>query len=327
MFVSKQRTNNITPYITTLLGSIKQVYMAKQSTQNKELESLKRKIRLLTITLIILILGIIFFITRTFMKQNDSIFRINTLTPLSNEIMKIIRPLRYSGINNLLNKDVTITIDFNTDTWRFHNIHRFDKEGKVTLTNGRDGLCGDLAAYTYSKIRPLMDNKFEIEFLHVAESGFFLDPRASHIALLIREQGIFSNKEYVLDPSFQRYEPIDNFDDYQFFERLKILPFLAGKNTDETFPVGTSTPLLIAKDFLIGLMIDYQNGKIDKDNYILSLTATRRYKFAGRYILAFRKKNGETETLENKNLAFSLLGQDTYEKIKEKLQSIFSQLP
>ena len=291
------------------------------------MEGLKKKIRFLTTLLIIFITGIAIYTTGSFIKQFAPTSQINALAPHAGEINKIIKPLRYSGINNLLNNDVTITIDFNAGTWKFHNIHRFDKEGRILLTNGRDGLCGDLAAYAYSKIRPLMDNKFEIEFLHVAESGFFLDPRASHIALIIRESALFSDKEYILDPSFQRYEPIDDFDDYQFFERTKMLPFLTEKNTDETFPIGTSTPLLITKDFLIGLMIDHQNGKIDKDNYILSLTATRRYKFAGRYILAFRKKRGEGEVLENKNLAFSLLGQETYEKIKEKLQTIRSQLP
>lgn len=299
-------------------------------TLQEQIRQLKKKVVfliILTITLAIAIASVSFYlILQKSPPEETAPYRLNQQAPQAKEIKQLLSSLEYSGLKNLLRPDVKISIDFLAQNWTLHNIHRFDNNGNIVLTDNRYGLCGDLAAYAHSKIQPLLGSKYVIEFIHVAESGFFLDPRASHIALIIREPSIFGDKEYFLDPSFHKYGPIDVFDDYQFFERLKNLPFITEKRKDEVFPAGISTPLLITKDALIGLMIDYQNGKLDKDNFILSFTATRRYKFSGRYILAFRRKNGNDEILENENLGHALLGQAMYKQIKEKLQAIYSQL-
>jgi len=105
--------------------------------------------------------------------------------PYYEEVKKIIEPLRYSGFNALMMPDVKVSIDFTGKQWTLHNIHRFDKNGKVMLSDGRYGICGELAAYVYEKIRLIFPAEYDIKFVSLSESGYFLHPRATHIALAI----------------------------------------------------------------------------------------------------------------------------------------------
>lgn len=245
--------------------------------------------------------------------------------PALAQIKQIISPLGYSGLQNLLKDDVMITVDFDRKTWTIHNLHRFNDKGHIKLFDGKYGLCGDLAAHVFDKIQPLLGTRFNFFFLHVAESGFFLDPRASHIALLLQDKTPPFD-EYIIDPSFGKYGHMDTFEDYQFFEKTPILPFLAAKKTDETFAAGISIPLFIKKDCLISMVIDFMNGRFDRNNFIIAITATKRYKYAGRYLLAYRVVDGATHTLENKLLTDLLLGKNTYNLLKNKLTSIIRSL-
>ncbi|MDD5255917.1 MAG: hypothetical protein PHR11_07710, partial [Candidatus Omnitrophica bacterium] len=61
-------------------------------------------------------------------------------------------------------------------------------------------------------------------------------------------------------------------------------------------------------------------------NFILTLAATRRFKFAGRYILALRKVNGQADILENAHLAHRLLSKNEYAALKKRLTEFFAAL-
>lgn len=262
-----------------------------------------------------------------FQPEDTDIINIKNDAPYCVEVKEIIKPLRYSGLSNLLLPDVKITINFIARTWSLLNIHRFDKEGKVALAEGRFGLCGDLAAYVYDKIRPLFGREYDIDFIRVAESGYFLDPRASHIALLITRQSFFGSELYLLDPSFYRYGKESDFDEYLFFDKMQELAFVKNQTKDEIFNVGAITPILIRKEYIVGLIVDEQAGKFDKDNFIVAITATRRFKYSGRALLTLRKIDGRDEMQENTYLAGIILGSETYNKLRERLQQLYSGLP
>lgn len=296
---------------------------------SQEVSRLRKKINLFT-GLTFLLTGIIIIIISCAVvihyRGDFSVGKLGQDAPYQEEVKKIIEPLRYSGIAALMSPDVKISLNFPLRLWVLHNIHRFDENGKVVLAEGRYGLCGDLAAYCYDRLKPLFGAKYKLEFVQVCESGYFLDPRASHIALFITEPLMFGIKTYILDPSFQRYAKEEDLDEYLLFKKTEELNFVKNKNTDEIFSVSALTPLVIKKDFLVGLMVDEQNGKFDKDNFIITLTATQRFKFAGRYIFALRRIAGQTEILENKHLAYRILGEEMYRKLKLRIEELYAQL-
>lgn len=246
--------------------------------------------------------------------------------PYSKEIKKIIAPLRYSGLSDLMSPDVHISLDFKKRLWRLHNIHRFDKDGKTILQEGRYGLCGELAAYTYEKIHPLLNKGYLIEFVRAAESGYFLGPHASHIILRITGRFPLTNEIYILDPSFSRYGRIEQFEDYLFFEKTKGLAFVDEQDTDTVFLIDNSTPILIRKQLLIGLVVGENAGIFDKDNFILAITVTRRHKYAGRYIFALRRNKGHREMIEDMGLAKQLLKPGEYTQLRERLIELFEKI-
>jgi len=290
----------------------------------------KRKLRFFEVVSLILVIGVLAIFLYwgwwNYVTNPGAISDIERKAPYSKEIKKILKPLKYSGFYTLVRPEVRISLDFDKRTWRLHNIHRFDKEGNVILEKGRCGVCGDLAAYTYSKIQPLFGDQYEISFVRAAESGYFLTPQSSHIILEIVKPSIFGQKEYILDPSFHKYGKKENFEEYLFSEKAMFLSFMALKEKDEIFDIGQLTPILIKKGFLIGLIIDGIDGKFDKDNFILAITATRRFKYAGRYILALRIRNGQEEFFENKSLRVALLNTKEYEQLRERIEFLFSNL-
>ena len=246
--------------------------------------------------------------------------------PYQNEIKKIIGQLGYSGVEDFMRPEVSLTVDFASRTWSMRNIHSFDDAGNITLAKGRFGLCGDLAAHTYQKLKSVLPDTYRVEFVRASQSGYFLGPDASHIILFIFKPRMFGEDLYILDPAFRKYGSEDAFDDYLFLERMNQLRFVVDRNPDESFKAGRAMPLVIKKDFLISVLVDEQEGRFDRDNFILTLAATRRFKFAGRYILAFRKVNGQTDIMENTYLAHRLLSKDEYAALKKRLTEFFTAL-
>jgi len=271
----------------------------------------------LTFISLISITAAIFFFSA---QENENNPMVSDISPRSTndvpkyrQIMSLICPLEYSGLPSLLRKDVNLKIDFQARRWRLENIHRFDNDGQIILDGNRYGLCGELAAYTYAKINPLLESDYTIQFARVAESGFFLQPQSSHIALVIANKK--TRKLFLLDPSFHRYGPLKEYNNYLFYEYRGDLPFLTAQEKDITFEVDTGTPIFIRNDMIIFLTVESVDEKFDKENFTIAITATRRYHYSGRYVFLIRKKDGQEETFENTILAKKLFFPEDYKNL------------
>lgn len=248
--------------------------------------------------------------------------------PHAVKVREIMKGLDYSGLPMFLKKEVTLSLDFAKRQWTLQNIHRFDKDGNLILEGGKSGACGELAARTQQLIQPLFGNDYQIKYVRAAQSGFFLSPQASHIVLKITPKAEPANgipQAFILDPSARRYGPTEQFEDYLFFESMPELPFVKYQHPDISFPVQESIPLLIENNYLFSFVVEARtNGAFDEKNFIIALTLTKRYHFAGRYVFALRMNNGEMEILENKSAAGRLLDEKTYQAMREKLLFLFS---
>jgi len=241
--------------------------------------------------------------------------------PYYEKIMSILNPLEYSGIVDLMKPEVDMKLDFKARTWTLTNLHKFDAQGNIILDHDRYGLCGELAAYVYKKIVPFMKDHFEILFLEASESGFFLRPHSTHILLLLIDK--ITHEHYFIDPSFQRYGKEEDFSDYQFFGAVDPLTHLASLKTNVSFGVDLETPLLIRKNFLLCLGAESLEGKFDKDNFELTITANKRHDYSGREIFVLRRRNGKTETFSNEWLLHQLLTHEESQKIFGKMTGWF----
>jgi hypothetical protein len=237
--------------------------------------------------------------------------------PYYNQIMSLTEPLQYSGLQTLLRDDVNLYLDFTARKWQLKNIHRFDEQGNIMLEENRYGLCGELASFTYPKIKSLLGPNYDIEFMQVAESGFFLQPQSSHMALVIHEQK--TDKTFLLDPSFHRYGLLQDFDDYLFYGTRKNLDFMIEKTKDIVLDVDNGTPVLIRNNRIAFLIIEAVDEKFNKDNFSIAIMATKRHHYAGRYVFMVRKKDGMIEVLENKIIAEKIFPPDVYKRLCQKI--------
>jgi len=249
--------------------------------------------------------------------------------PYAKEIMEIIKPLEYSGVQVFVNSDVYLSLDTIDKTWTLHNIRYFDDSGNIMLMDNKYGTCGELSSYVYRKIYPLFSREYDIEFVRAAQSGFFLSNTSSHIVLEIRKKGAESGaqEKFVLDPSFKRYGPIGDFEDYVFFEHAPELDFVRNRDTFVRLTANESIPLLIRRDYLLSFVVESVNGRFDKQNFTIALTLNKQYRYAGRFIFALRRENGEDSMLENRELIVNkkLLSPREYELLRDKISTLFNE--
>ncbi len=241
--------------------------------------------------------------------------------PYYKEIMAVLNPLEYSGVNDLLEKNVDLAVDFNKKNWTLTNIHKFDPKGNILLDHDRYGLCGELAAHTYKNIIPFLQDRYDILFVKAAESGFFLRQHTTHIVLVLIDRT--TRERFFIDPSFKRYGREGDFKDYLFFEATDIQTHLKSLTKDVLFPMDVETPLLIRKDFLLCLGVESIDGKFNKDNFALAITANRRHEYSGRYVFTLSRQNGKTETLKDEALLSQLLTPEELRKIIGKVTAWF----
>jgi len=271
----------------------------------------------------------IFFMSQSQKQHEDfAIKNVSSTTkkiPQYSQIMSIIKPLYYSGLQALLRDDVNIQIDFMAHAWYLKNIHRFDNEGNVVLDEGRYGLCGELASFTYSKIKSILGPQYEIIFAQVAESGFFLQPQSSHIALLIKDKN--TSELFLLDPSFHRYSPVEDCGNYLFYNYHEALDFVTNQTKDVGFEIDSGTPIFIHKDTLLFLTVETSEGRFDEQNFAIAIAATRRYQYAGRYVLLITRKDGKINVFENPNLVKQLFTKEVYDALYQKILSWAVSLP
>jgi len=301
--------------------------MGKNQYQ-QNIEVLEKKGKLYKfISLILIILIAVIFVAQ-WKRDNGSypFFKRHNSAPYTQQVEKIIDGLQYSGLVRFESRDVYLSLDFENGTWRLHNIHRFDERGNIVLEEGRYGTCGEMAAYAYEKIYPIFSKQYDIKFVRAAQSGYFLTPKASHVVLSIsKKRGILTKGDitYILDPSFHKYGPIDEFEDYMFLEEMDMPPFVVNKDKDVVRMVSESVPILIEKESLLSFTVEKNYGKFDKQNFIVALTMTKKYRYAGRYLFAIRNNNGIAETHMNKHLGIS---EEVYKQLREKVEFMFDNI-
>jgi len=254
----------------------------------------------------------------------------NSRPPYRKEIIDIIKPLRYSYMSMLMRTDIRMYVDFDDKKWHIYNLHRFDGQGNIMLEEGRCGICHELAAYTYMKIMPILKDEYKVSFLRVSESSFFPSTSWSHIVLCISKDtnllpGPLTNT-YLLDPSLHAYDDFNKFDNYFFHERLDMISLVSDRTRDEVWPIPGGIPIFIHNNYLLKLRIDESYGMLNKDNFTFALIATRRNKYAGRIILAFRRKDGKDILIENSMLGEKILGKKDYGNFKKRLEEFHGQI-
>lgn len=253
--------------------------------------------------------------------------RVEKSAPYHSQVAKIIRELRYSGRLSLLRPDVFLSVDPLKKTWTIHNLHRFGPGGEAILEEGRAGVCGQLAAYTFQKIQTLFDHRYSIRLVQAAESGYFPPPTDTHIVLRITDMSMPAKpKAYILDPSFRRYGPISDFEDYYFYSEMTYMDFMASRGPDETRPIGHTAPFLIRDQTLLSLGLKDLEGKFDADNHMLVISATRKHHYVSRMALAFRKKDGRPEDYLDEELLLKLLSREELDQLRGRLLKLFSEM-
>ena len=239
--------------------------------------------------------------------------------PFYDAIMKIINPLEYSGVPVMVKPQVELTVDFAHWTWTLHNVHEYDSQGGIILERGRYGLCAELATYLFEKIKPLLDDRYEVKFAMVTESGYFSSDQSNHIVLLLVDKT--DSQIYLIDPSFHKYARMRDLPEYHVLNIQDSLSFVKDQSHDVSFGVDQAIPLYIKKDFLLSFGVTSVDGKFDKDNFIFVISTNRRYKFAGRDIVVIGRHNKEFEDFEDKETLNQLMTHDEIRELFNKLKS------
>ncbi|MDD5020136.1 MAG: hypothetical protein PHH75_07090 [Candidatus Omnitrophica bacterium] len=261
-----------------------------------------------------------------YIRENSLGNGVDENAPFHKEIKKILKPLKYSGLKRLLRPDVWVSADFKQKKWTLHNVHRYDDQGRVVLEEGRYGVCQELAAYVYDQIQPLFKDRYDIRFVSVAESGFFPYPQGSHMGICIVQRRMFGEKVYFLDPTYHRYGDIDAFNEYLFFDAAHHLTLQTEHNADVTAVVNGVTPLVIRENYIIGLSMEAVADRFDKNNFTLSVIATRKYRYTGRHIFALKMADGKKYEIEDEGMAHFLLNGEEYGRLRGKIQEMFDKI-
>ncbi len=260
-----------------------------------------------------------------FQKQDDVFYgKTKYSPPYYKEVTRIMRDVHYSGVEMLLRPDVNLILDTEKKTWILRNAYSFNEQGQVLLEKGKYGICGELASYTADRIRPLLGDEYSIKFVRAAYSAYFLGDYASHIVLKIYHKNFLRSGEvYVIDPSFKKYGAISDFEDYFFYEESNQPEFIRQKDKNFILPVNHGIPLLIKDGYLVGLAVESVANTFDMNNFSVALTATRKYRYAGRYMFAIRRYYGEEQFQGNEILAKGILREKEYNILKNKVTELF----
>ena len=231
--------------------------------------------------------------------------------PYYDEIMKIMEPLAYSGVPVMVKPQVSMSVDFSHWTWTLRNIHEYDAKGGIILEQGRFGLCAELATFLFERVKPLLDQRYELKFAKATESGFFPSIGSNHIVLLLVDKA--QGQVYLIDPSFHKYARVEDLGEYHVYGVQDTLSFIADKSHDVSFGANQAIPLYIKNDVLLSFAVTSVDQKFDRDNFIFVISANQRNKFSGRDIVVIGRHNKEFEDFEDRAVLNGLL---TPEEIK-----------
>jgi hypothetical protein len=240
--------------------------------------------------------------------------------PYYDQIMGIINSLEYSGFAVLTKPEITLSIDFEKQSWMLHNIHQYDEQGGILLEEGKYGLCAELSTYLYQKLQSIVDDKkYVVRLAMATEAGFFPTSQSNHIVLLMHDKA--THGIYLIDPSYHKYGRISDFKEYQILGIEDTLTFMKDKSHDVSFKVNQAMPLFIKDDLLLSLSVTSVDGKFDKNNFLIVVTANKREKVSGLNIVIVGKYNGVGQSFEGRMFLEQLLNPQEVDKLYIKLET------
>ena len=99
------------------------------------------------------------------------------------------------------------------------------------------------------------------------------------------------------------------------------LGFLENRETDISFDAGFATPLLIKKDIIVLMSVGENSEKFDSQNFMISITANKRFSYSGRYVLLLKKENGMIKKLEDPDLIKKVFPAKIYQELYNRILS------
>ena len=247
-----------------------------------------------------------------------------TKPPLYDEIMNIMQPLEYSGVQSMISPKVNLKVTFNRWAWTLENIHSYDEQGRIVLEEGKYGLCAELATYLFEQLRPLLTPRYIVKFAMVTQADFFSSGQSNHIVLVLLDKA--DGQLYLIDPSFHKYGLAKNLKEYTILNVQDTLFFVKDRSSDYSFNVDQAVPLYIKGDYLLSFSVTAVDGRFDKDNFIFAITASQRYKFAGVDIVLIGKRKGVFEDYEDINFLQTLLTQQEIRILFTKIKIWIQQM-
>ena len=229
----------------------------------------------------------------------------STPLPLQRAILSAMRPLEYSALPILLDPDVTLQMDFSKKVWTVGNFRRYDEKGDLLLAGRRFGLCAELTVHVYQQIKPLVGERYLLQFVRAAEPGFFDSAQSNHIVLLLTDRA--TRETFMIDPSFQRYGRVSSFPGYVIYDTKDALPSFTKNDKDVTFSLDGALPLVIRAGRLLAFSVEPVHGELDRKNIILAISDRRPPRKAEGYVLAVRKERGQINVFQNEALLARLL--------------------
>ncbi len=241
--------------------------------------------------------------------------------PYAEQIKEIIKPLRYSGLPALLNPEVSLGIDAQNQTWTLTHYHHYDDKQRIQLNQNRYGICQTLTAYTYAKLLPLIDlDRYTLSAFTVAESSFFPTPTGNHIVLLLKDKqddSIFG--KYIIDPSFRRYQNIQEFRTYGFQSEVEAPALVALPTPDMVNDAGRSSPLEVRKNRLIAMGVKSIENQFDHQHFEIGLTVKERHDYVGSSLIRVKKEGTELKITENRKLITQVLTPTEHVLLRKRL--------
>ncbi len=244
--------------------------------------------------------------------------------PYSKEIRDIIDAVEYSGFQVFVKPEVSLDINFSKREWTLKNIHQFDAQGQFVLEQNRYGLCGELAAYVYQKLQPILDPRYILQFAMATESGFFPTTQSNHIVLLMLDQQ--DKDAYLIDPSFHKYGKINDLKEYQIINVQEVLSFVKDKTTDASFMANQAMPLFIRNDLLLTFSVITVDETLDKDNYLFVIYASHRDKYPKADLLIMGKYKGRLQFYVDTEMLENLLNEGEANQLVNKFKGWIKQL-
>jgi hypothetical protein len=249
---------------------------------------------------------------------------VDASAPAAAAIEKIIKPLRYSYVIPLMAPDIGISIDPARGTWRLRNIRTYDAQGRVTLDQNRYGICGELAAYAYPRVKAVLGRNYAVQIIHASESNYFPVGTSQHFIILVTDLND-PGEPYILDPSFHRYGPASRFKNYAYFSPARSI--LTDRSRDMVNTDSTGIPLLIRKDHVLVLSIVPVNGKFDADDHALKLTLYKKNEYIGQDVLRLIRVDGRIARDGNAELLEDFLGAEEARRLSQRLYDLFLEIP